>query len=250
MRSTTKAVLLTAVAASTLTFAGHSLLPKADASGARVELSIATVDTVGLLEQMLQSDDYAAAREETRASFESRMVALENDNAQLAAQLQTMDQSDPAFQEGVAQYQSNNAEMQQLGGQFGEQLDILAAGQAAEIYQAIANAVDTVAARENIEHVFSNRTAPDAESAFGIAGVTQQLLARPLIRTSATDLTEAVRSELGLPDPAEEAARREAEAAEAAAAAQEAINAALEAAAQGEQEETPEGDAPQDDSDG
>ncbi|MFG0307481.1 MAG: OmpH family outer membrane protein [Phycisphaerales bacterium JB040] len=243
MRSTTTAVLLAAAAACTLTVAGHTLLPKADASSSRIELSIATVDTVGLLEQMLQADDYAAAREATRASFEERMVELENENAELAAQLQTMDQSDPAFQEGVAKYQSNNSEMQQLGGQFGEQLDDLAASQAAEIYQAITEAVNTVAARENIEHVFSNRAAPDPESAFGIAGVTQQLLARPLIRTSATDLTEAVRNELGLPEPTQTEAIDP----------QAAINAALEAAAQGEQEETgeqPADEEPQDDSDG
>lgn len=227
MRSTSKAVLcFSAVAVIGLTLFGALNRP-ATASNQSADAPFAVVDAIGLLEQMLQTDDYKVVRDSTRDKYEQQMTNLQTSNAALANMLQNMDQNDAAFQVNVTTYQNQQYQMQELGAQFGQELDLVATQQATEIYMKITDAVNSVAAREGIDNVISNRTAPTETDALGLAGVTQQILARPVMRTTAADLTVAVREELGLPDPAVVAA----EAAAAAEAQLQALQELAEAAA-------------------
>ncbi|MFT5422700.1 MAG: Skp family chaperone for outer membrane protein [Phycisphaerales bacterium] len=201
MRSTQRAVLcFSAVAALSLTFFGAFDRPAT--ASARADAPFAVVDAIGLLEQMLQSPELQAARDETRGKYEQQMTNLQTSNAALANMLQNMDQADPAFQVNVNTYQNQQYQMQELGNQFAAELDVVATQQATEIYQKITEAVNAVADREGIDNVISNRVMPGEAEVNGLAGVTQQILARPVMRTNAVDLTVAVRDELGLPDPA------------------------------------------------
>ena len=138
----------------------------------------------------------------------------------------------------ISEYQQVNQQIQQATNQINNGYQQLLANQIADAYVTIHAATNEVSAQEGYTFVLSTRRGADLVQTSTLTGVTQEILARPLVTPpEAVDITDAVRIHMGLPTLEEITAQIEAEQAEAAAAAAEAqqLKAELDAANQAEE---------------
>ena len=165
---------------------------------------IASVDVLSLVEQKLRTPEYEDVRATREAELVEILQGMQAEMQLLGQQLQTMQPGDPQGQQVYADYQAKQLEMQQFQQTSLEQFQQMGADQAKEVYVIVRAATDRVAQREGVTHVIASRAGVDMPAANSLTAVTQEILARPLtVGMDRRDLTDAVRAELGLPDPSE-----------------------------------------------
>ncbi|MEZ6243646.1 MAG: OmpH family outer membrane protein [Phycisphaerales bacterium] len=174
------------------------------------ESRVGVVDVLALVEQMLQKDEYATVRESMADELTNRIQDIQNELATLSNQLNTMAPGDPQGQDVYNRLQQQRQYAQQFQEQSLTRFQDLSARQASEAYAAVRTAIRAVAAREGYTMVIASREGDDLSDSHTLPAVTQEVLARPVVVGMSRDnLTERVRTELGLPEPSAEPAPAE-----------------------------------------
>ncbi|MBL4810050.1 MAG: OmpH family outer membrane protein [Phycisphaerales bacterium] len=202
---------------------------------------IGVVDIYNLVDIYIMSDKASDERSEFEAVSSAAISTYEQQLSAIQAQMATMSQDDPQAATLYNQYQQINQAIQQTTNKINADYQSLLATQIASAYKTIHAATNEVAADQGYTFVLATRRGADLVQTTTLTGVTQEILARPLVTPpEAADLTDAVRIHLGLPTMEEITAKIEAEqkaSEEAAATQQAAIQAALEASKEEASEE-------------
>lgn len=182
---------------------------------------IGVVDIYNLVDIMIVSDDASNQRAQFEQQSGMQIQAFEQQLLGIQTQMSTLSQDDPQAAALYAQYQQVTGQIQQATNKINSDYQALLANQIAEAYKTIHAAVNEVASQEGYTWVFTTRRGADLIQTTTLTGVTQEILARPLVTPpDAADLTDSVRVYLGLPTLEEITAEIEAqEAAESAPAA-------------------------------
>jgi len=166
---------------------------------------IGFVDVFNLIDKALLTEETTAARDDFDTQTNEMMAALEGQLNELTAQLQNMQQTDPNAQAVFQEYQSVQEQLNNLARQASEAYQVLIARQISEAYTAIYAAANEIAQQEGLTFVFATRADGELIQTDNITGITQEILARPLVTPpTSVDITELVRIKLGYPEKAPE----------------------------------------------
>ncbi len=185
---------------------------------------IGVVDVYSLVDILIMSEEASQQRTDFETQSNATMTEYEQRLIGIQTQMSTISQDDPNSGQLYAQYQQVTQQIQQATNQINESYQVLLANQIADAYKTIHAAVNEISDDQGYTFVLATRRGADLVQTSSLTGVTQEILARPLVTPpEAVDMTEAVRIHLGLPTLEEITAEAEAAqaAAEAAAAAQE-----------------------------
>ncbi len=198
---------------------------------------IGVVDIYHLVDILIMSDDASDQRAQFEADGNAQITQYEQRLLGIQTQMQGISQDDPQAARLISEYQQVNQQIQQATNQINNGYQQLLANQIADAYVSIHAATNEVSAQEGYTFVLSTRRGADLVQTSTLTGVTQEILARPLVTPpEAVDITDAVRIHMGLPTLEEITAQIEAEQAEAAAAAEaQQLKAELDAANQAEE---------------
>ncbi len=206
MRATTRiGLILAGCAAVVLGMSLRTTTAQATAGDGRGE--IATVDVIVLIEDMMKTAEYAEPRSAMETLMRQELTEAGEQLTNLEAEIRVMDQADPSFALKVSEYQSLAQNLDNMTQAKAAEYDQSNARQAVAIYGRVTDAADTVAQRMGYRYVIASR-APDApmEPELGFNAMAQQVLSRPMIFGAENDdITAAVRAELGMPEPSDDA---------------------------------------------
>lgn len=164
---------------------------------------IGSIDVFALVDRALSTDDMVAARQNYETQTNAGLEQLQAQFMQVQNQLSTMTADDPNAQTLYNQYQQLQQQMQMQSQQASSGYQSLIARQIATAYEAIYAAANEVGMEQGYAFVFATRSDGELLQTETITGITQEILARPLMTPpSATDLTELVRVKLGYPEKA------------------------------------------------
>ncbi len=162
---------------------------------------IAFVDVFKLIDHALVSEEAANARTEFTTQSNEVLDGLKGQLAELETQLSTMQQGDPQAATIYQEYQSISAQHDNAAQQISAAYQMLVAQQLASAYADIYAAANKIGSQEGFVFVFATRSNGELVQTNTIAGITQEILARPLMTPPAgVDITELVRIELGYPE--------------------------------------------------
>lgn len=168
---------------------------------------VGTVDVLLLLEQMLDGEPYAAARDAAAKAWNDQIQPLVSQRDDVVQSLSGLGQDDPGAQGLYQQFQGLEQRIRQLSQEAEASVDQTSAEQLADAYKKIHAAVGQVAAEHGYDRVFSSRMSVDEFNAENTNVVVQEVLLRPVLaNTPGHDLTDLVRESLNIPEPAEEEA--------------------------------------------
>lgn len=163
--------------------------------------SIASIDVFALIDRGLSTDAMKTERTEFETSMNASLEQIQQQIAALQTQLSTMTAEDPNAQNAYQQYQQLQSQAQYQSQQASAEYQGLIARQIARAYEEIYAAANEIAAESGYSFVFATRSDGELLQTDTITGITQEILARPLVTPpSATDLTEQVRVKLGYPE--------------------------------------------------
>ncbi len=168
------------------------------------EVRIATVDTLSLLERLMETEAYRLEREQHTSSWNDQLKAMSENIQALEARLIAMTPQDPAAQDVYGQYQSQQQAIQELQQRAYADVDEFSARQLADGYRKLHEACNRVATERGYTHVVSTRLAIDELREVGTNILRQEVMIRPLLRAPAgDDLTDAIADALQLPEAAD-----------------------------------------------
>jgi len=208
---------------------------------------IGVVDIYHLVDILIMSDEASDERAEFENAGSAAIFNYEQQLETIKDQMATMSQDDPQAAQLYNQYQQITQAIQQTTNKINSDYQRLLSTQIAEAYQIVHAAVNEISADQGYTFVLATRRGADLVQTTTLTGVTQEILARPLVTPpEAVDLTDTLRIHLGLPTMEEitakvqaEQAAAQAEAEAAAAAQQAAIDEAAAQAQEAAQETTP-----------
>ena len=164
---------------------------------------IGSIDVFALVDRALSTDEMVASRQNYETQTNAGLQQLEASFMQVQNQLSTLAADDPNAQALYNQYQQLQNQMQMQSQQASSGYQTLIANQIATAYKEIYAAANEVGMEQGYGFVFATRSDGELLQTETITGITQEILARPLMTPpSATDLTEAVRVKLGYPEKA------------------------------------------------
>jgi len=162
--------------------------------------AVAYVDMYDLVDIVIMGDESTKARTEFEARSQNRISGLEQQLTSMQQQLQGLDPQGAEATEIYGQYQQLAQMYQQTQNSINQQYQELLAGQIAGAYTEIHASVNEVAADQGYTFVLATRRGTDLVQTSTLTGVTQEILARPLVSNpDGVDLTDRVREHLGLP---------------------------------------------------
>ena len=168
---------------------------------------IAFVDVFNLIDKALMDEEKAAVRDQFNIKSNELIAGLQAQKTSLETQLSTMQQNDPAAATAYADYQTATGQLQTATQQINNAYQTLIAQQLAAAYTEIYASANEVGSQEGYAFVFATRSDGELIQTDNITGVTQEILARPLMTPpSGVDITELVRIKLGYPEKAPEPA--------------------------------------------
>ncbi len=166
---------------------------------------IAFVDVFDLIDKALLVEDKAKAREEFNSKSTLEIEGLNQQLQGLETQLSSMTQNDPNAMATYQEHQSVSAKLDSRSRQINVEYQTLIAVQISDGYAEIYAAANEVGTEEGFAFVFASRSNGELVQTETITGITQEILARPLMTPpSGVDLTELVRVKLGYPEAAPE----------------------------------------------
>ncbi|MBL4697822.1 MAG: OmpH family outer membrane protein [Phycisphaerales bacterium] len=166
---------------------------------------IAFVDVFKLIDKALIAEEKAAVRDVFNTKSNELVTGLQAQLASLETSLSTMQQNDPAAANAYADYQTATGQLQTATQQINNAYQTLIAQQLASAYTEIYAAANEIGSQEGYAFVFATRTDGELIQTDTITGVTQEILARPLMTPpGGVDITELVRVKLGYPEKAPE----------------------------------------------
>lgn len=165
--------------------------------------TIATLDTLRLMERMLELPEFAQARDAKITEYQTPLIALD---AQLRTMIDQWSQLDPASPEASAiRTQAEQVQQQLSAGQQNAQLgiDAFAAEQFANAFRQIRAQASAIATERGYQYVMTSRFDDEQILTDSTSLFVQEILYRSaLIAPEGTDITQAVADALNLPEPA------------------------------------------------
>lgn len=175
--------------------------PTAIASGpaAAAEMKMATVDVLGIVARMLESDRYKQANTENAQKYDTdlraKLAQLEDIRTRALAMPEGAEQRRPL----EAEFGQKSQEFEQARGLAQQAIEEFNTNQVAEAYRLIVDAAVTLSNQEGYTHVIVSRGDQLKIASRSVAGAVQEILARPLIKTDpAHDLTDRLIKQFGL----------------------------------------------------
>jgi len=162
---------------------------------------IASIDVFALVDLALGTDEMIQERTKYETETNNAIEGLQQQLMELQTQLNNMTADNPGAQALYQQYQQlqNQAQIQSQQATTGYQS--LIARQISRAYEEIYAGANELAAEQGFAFVFATRSDGELLQTETITGITQEILARPLVTPpSATDLTEQLRVKLGYPE--------------------------------------------------
>ena len=165
--------------------------------------TIATCNSLTILENMYGADPYVSARDQLANTLRTEIEGMQAQMSRLEAEIGLMTGQDPNRPLKINQYNALREQLQIRTSEATSQLQTFNAEQLIEIYGIIAAKSEEIATANGYTHLFMTRTGDqDFDPRVGVAGVIQDILARPLtMAPSTTDITELVREALNVPVP-------------------------------------------------
>jgi len=169
---------------------------------ASIEASdIAFVDVFTLVDRALSADDMSTARNDFNAKSTQSISGIQQQLQMLQTQLSTMQQDDPTAGDLYKQYQQLQYQLDNASTQINSDYQKLIANQIATAYSAIYGAANEIGHAQGFTFIFATRSDGELVQKDTITGITQEILARPLMTPpTGVDLTEEVRVKLGYPE--------------------------------------------------
>lgn len=178
----------------------------AQVSTAESRDGFATCDVLICLERVLDSPEYADAREQTAQPWNDQIQSLVDELNGIRATIEQMEPTDPTAQGLYQQYQSVAQRVNALRQEADVDIDAFAAGQLADAYRVIHAAVQKVGDELGYEQVLATRLSVDDIDAPNTNAMVQEVMMRLVLKSDpADDITDAVIAELNIPEPAPEA---------------------------------------------
>ena len=173
---------------------------------ARAPGPIATVDTLRLMERMLEMPEFAEPRNAQIEQLQTPLVQLDSQLRQFISQWQTMDPNTP--EAGTLRMEAERLQQQLVQGQQNAQsaIDAFTAEQFADAFVRVRGAADTIADQQGFGYVMTSRFDDDEILTQSTSLFEQESLYRSaLVAPDGTDITDAVATMLSIPEPAVEA---------------------------------------------
>jgi Skp family chaperone for outer membrane proteins len=172
------------------------------ASGGAAEARTGTVDVFRLIERLMDRPEMSEKRSDLVKAWEARLKAMQDELQAIRNQAQILPPSDPKLRDLSAQFEKRQQELSQAQQQGSGEVDQLASHHWVEAYTLVRAATRAVGDRMGYSIVLATRSAEEIEPK-GQSYVLQELLARPVVKGSASDdLTAEVAKELKLPSDA------------------------------------------------
>lgn len=202
-RPTTAAFVGVLALAATLGLIGFNNAAEANRSFGVETGNIASIDVFALVDRALSKDAMVQARTDYETRTNGAIEQLQQQLMELQTSLSSMTADDPNAQSMYQQYQQLQSQAQMQSQQATSGYQTLIAQQIAQAYEEIYAGANEIAAEQGYDFVFATRSDGELLQTETITGITQEILARPLVTPpSATDLTEQVRVKLGYPEEA------------------------------------------------
>jgi hypothetical protein len=175
---------------------------------------IATCDVYSLVQVMIGSDKYKPAQAIEQERIKARLAPMEDElrnidmaNTKLREELNGADSKDAAVQEklkaynaGAQQFQAKLEPYNQLKGELAQGYSAFVVGQFYEAYQLVTTEAKRIAKEGGYTHVVAQKKG-DMTGAREPQQLVEDFLARPVIMSPAeSDITEAVRTAMKLPE--------------------------------------------------
>jgi len=155
--------------------------------------NIATLDTLRLMERMLELPEFAEARDAKISEYQTPLLALDT---QLRTMIDQWSLLDPASPEAnVIRTQAEQVQQALANGQQNAQIgiDAFAAGQFADAFRQIRALASTIATEQGYQYVMTSRFDDDQILTDSTSLFVQEILYRSaLIAPEGTDITQAV----------------------------------------------------------
>lgn len=165
--------------------------------------SMASVDVFTLIDRALSTEAMKTERVDYETQSNAALSGMQQRFVELQQQLGGMQPNDPNANTLYQEYQALQSNLQRASQQASDGYQTLIAKQIASAYTEIYAAANEVATEQGFAFVFATRSDGELLQTDTITGITQEILARPLVTPpSATNLTEAIRAKLGYPDAA------------------------------------------------
>jgi Skp family chaperone for outer membrane proteins len=168
---------------------------------------IATVDTLRLMERMLQLPEFADPRTAEIERMQGELTPFDTQLRGLVGQLEELDQQDPLF--AAIQAQAQQVQNQLIRGQQQAQYEIdeFAARQFASAFARVREASRIVTEQEGYQYALTSREDDSVMQTSSTALFVQEILYRhALVSPKGTDITELVAAHLQLPEQTDEQA--------------------------------------------
>jgi len=190
------------VALGTLAFRGAVglLSPAAHAEIAGAEKPLIAVCAVPtLINELMQSDRFRPALQETAPEIRSELESIAKEVAELRQTLQGGDPSSPDAQKGLQRFRELSARASQLQQQLSQAIDKKMAEQLIECYELVRASADAVADDLGFEYVIATGGVDEKLTSEQADVILRQITARPVVRYPKTaDITDDVRDDLKL----------------------------------------------------
>jgi len=162
---------------------------------------IAFIDVFTLVDRALMEDGAQQARTSFSEESNQQLTRLDQQMQTLQGQLQTLQPNDPNAGQLYQQYQQLQQQIQVVSQRVNQEYQGLIAEQIAAAYTDIYAAANELADAKGYSFVFATRADGELVQTDTITGITQEILARPLVTPpTGVDLTEQVRVKLGYPE--------------------------------------------------
>jgi Skp family chaperone for outer membrane proteins len=171
----------------------------ASGPAAAADIKFATVDVLGIVARMLESDRYKQANTENAQKYDNdlrtKLAQLEDIRTRALAMPEGSEQRRPL----EAEFGQKSQEFEQARGLAQQAIEEFNTNQVAEAYRLIVDAAVTLSNQEGYTHVVVSRGDQLKIASRSVAGAVQEILARPLIKTDpAHDLTDRLIKQFGL----------------------------------------------------
>lgn len=164
---------------------------------------IAFVDVFTLIDRALSTDTLIQERADFEIQSNDAMSGMQQQLMGLQAELGAMQPDDPNAGQLYQQYQQIQSNLQRASQQASADYQGLIAEQISKAYTEIYTGTNEIAGEMGYTFVFASRSNGELIQTDTINGITQEILARPLVTPpSGVDITEAVRVKLGYPEEA------------------------------------------------
>jgi Skp family chaperone for outer membrane proteins len=176
-------------------FTRPAFAQSAPAAGVR----IATIDTLAVVERMVLSDKYKPARDKLTEEKNAALKVMRDSIANLEQRAQGLAQDNPELRALAQQYSDQTQQLQQAEQNAVAEQDVFNAQQIAEAYRLVTDAASKLGAERGYSHVVQTRAGEVTFRSRGVAGTIQEILARNVISSPASDdLTTALIEQFGV----------------------------------------------------